>query len=817
MWEYDDVPATIPSVIKGWRMEAYMRRNPSLCLEVSYFEISPRSITNSKTHFQDIQGRMPLEFLATIKGKKGLHGVWDDTTLRNRTMRFRWGACLISWTRRENCEVTKAYFEQLLESADQMKHSPQSFKILNSTQVLGRDLNVDEFRELRRRQKMAKQAKKEEKEKKNGKQTALNSPARDNNTYHAANTLPLDLLASEMSPPASTGAYGTDDYGGLEVGNHDAYYTEDKYLEAYRQDSESPRLPSPARSSVSRQRRQYSSGYGPNVLSGPHRSSGEVDTNYSTGGTPNAHDHLEYTGSSNVPQHQLRSKKSTPTQQRIEHSDASVISSVIYGPRVPKRRLEPTDDGIEATPVRHASKRPRMEDLGQPYKRLNSNSRDRREGTSIAGRYEALQQQDMYRRTAQLPQMTRQSHSNRAVSASRPSPGSLQAQVAPVAGQKRSTNSIERNQDEFIQQVPSKRQRYGEMPPPLVSASGRFVGPASTMQHQGVRRSDQPKPKSPLRRRMLPQDYLSRNEESHRAGPFSQPSWGISPYEQPAQRVPANQVHLSEENTNQLVQFTFPIGTEIHMLPPNDEYAYTTTVLAQGIEWRPIDRAAVRAATQSIKEQESSSRQAAQIDRQPYPSASPSSSPRDGANPMDDSFSGADCGSQDHASIPAQVHSRDTNAVPGANLLPPELQGSAYQNHGPQQDRLYGNPTLQMMSSPPYIGVEAPNYELDNVLESELNYGEHEPEDPEAIGTFEQAHPVGNPIDMGIFPLDSDETLRASSPRGEGQTLETLGSADDQPHDNEEEESSGDEHEFFPPEHPISEIRKRYKGMRKLW
>ena len=816
MWEYDDVPATIPSVIKGWRMEAYMRRNPSLCLEVSNFGTSPRSNTNTKICSQDIQGRMPLEFLATIKGKKGLHGVWDDTTLRNRTMRFRWGACLISWTRRENCEVTKAYFEQLLESADQRNQSPQSFKILNSTQVLGRDLNADEFRELRRRQNAIKQAKKEEKEKKNGKQPASSSPAQDSNTYHTVNTFPVDLLASGMSPPASTGAYDTDGYGVLEVGNHDACYNEDEYIEAYRQDSESPRLPWSLRSSVSRQRQQYSSGYGLNVPSGLHRSSGKVDTNFSTGGTPNARDRLEYTGRSNVSQHQLRSYQSTPTQ-RIEHWDASAISSATYGPRAPKRRHEPADDGFEVTPLRHANKRPRMEDLGQPYKRLNSNFRDRWEGNPIAGRNRALQQQDMYRRTAQPPQMTRQSQSNSVGGASRTSPGLLQAQVAPVAGQKRSASTMERNQDEFIQQVPSKRQRYGEMPPPLVSASGRFVGSASTIQHQKVRRSGQPKPKSPLHRRVPQQNYVSPNMESHLAGPFDRHSRGISPYEQPPQRVPAGQIDLSAENTNPLVQFTFPIGTEIHMLPPNDEYAYTTTVSAEGTKWRPMNRAAFKATAQPIKQQETSSSQATQTDRQPFPPAARSSSPKDAADAVDDSFLGADCDSQDHTSIPAQVHSRDTNAIPGANLLPPKPQGSASQDHSPQHDRLDGNPTSEIGSSPPYIGGEAHSDGIVSFLESGFNFSEYEPEDPEAIETFEQARPVGNPIDMGIFPLDSDETLRASSPRGEGQTLETLGSADDQPHDNQEEESSGDEHEFFPSGHPISDIRKRYKGMRKLW
>ena len=253
------------------------------------------------------------------------------------------------------------------------------------------------------------------------------------------------------------------------------------------------------------------------------------------------------------------------------------------------------------------------------------------------------------------------------------------------------------------------------------------------------------------------------------------------------------------------------------MLPPNDEYAYTTMVSAQGTEWRPMDRAAFKAATQPIKQQETSSSQATQTDRQSYPAAARSSSPKDGADAVDDSFSGADCGSQDHASIPAQIQSRDTNDIPGMNLLPPDLQGYASQDHSPQQDRLHGNPAPEIESSPPYIGGEAPSDDLYNLLESEFHYGEYEPEDPEALETFEQAQPVGNPIDMGIFPLDSDETLRASSPRGEGQTLETLGSADDQPHDNEEEESSGDEHEFFPSGHQISDIRKRYKGMRKLW
>ena len=816
MWEYDDVPATIPSVIKGWRMEAYMRRNPSLCLEVSNFGISPRSNTNFKIYSQDIQGRMPLEFSATIKGKTRLHGVWDDTTLRNRTMRFRWGACLISWTRRENCEVTKAYFEQLLESADERNNSPQSFKILNSTQVLGRDLNTDEFRELRRRQNAAKQAKKEDKERKNGKQPASSGLAQDSNTYRIANTFPQDLLASEMSPLASPGAQDIDGYGDLEVGNHDTFCDDDEYVEAYRQDSESPRLPWPARISVSRQRQQVSNGSRLDVLSGPHRASGEIETKFSTGGRTNGHDRSEYTGSSNVSQQQLAGNQSTPTQ-RTKRADTPIISSATYSPRVPKRRHEPAEDDYEGSALRHTSKRPRMEDLGQPYKRLKSNFPDRREEDSLAGRHRALKQQAMDRVAAQPPQVNRQSQSNSAVSVSWTRPGSLQAQAASAAGQKRSANSMERDQDEFIQELPSKRQRYGEMAPPLVSASGRFVGSSWTMQHQGVRRSGQPKPIPPLRKRVLPPNHLSRNEQSHLARPFDQHNWGISAYEQPAQRVPANQVDLSAEGMNQRVQLTFPIGTEIHMLPPNDEYAYATKVSAQGTEWRPIDRAAFKASTQPIKQQGKSSSQATQIDKQPYPPAARSSSPKDGADAVDNSFSGAGCGSHDHASSPAQIQSRDTKAISGANSLPPELQGSAFQDHGRHQGRLHGYPVPEVGSSPPFIGGEAPSDEINYFLGFDFNFGELEPEDPEAIEAFEQVQPVGHPFAMGIFPLDSDETLRASSPRWEGQTLKTVGSADDQSHDNEDEESSGDEHEFFPPEHPISDIRKRYKGMRKLW
>lgn len=81
MWDYDDIPVTITSAIEGWRMEAYFRRNPSLCLE-------------------DIQGRMPIGFKHRHKGKEETKLTWPDTALRNRLLRFRYYALLPAWVSR---------------------------------------------------------------------------------------------------------------------------------------------------------------------------------------------------------------------------------------------------------------------------------------------------------------------------------------------------------------------------------------------------------------------------------------------------------------------------------------------------------------------------------------------------------------------------------------------------------------------------------------------------------------------------------------------------------------------------------------------
>ena len=192
MWEYDDVPATISSAIEGWRMEAYYRRNPSLNLE-------------------DIQGRLPINFSAKIKATQGDHGVWAASTLGNRHMRWRWQACLISWTREASDPVTRNFMEKLLDDADRRNHSIQSWRELNSTRVLGRDLTSDEKNELQRRRKQAtKKAKDQKKEVKEAQKRtnpqALSSSPQKSASDHVAAIFPLKVLTAGISsqPRAST-------------------------------------------------------------------------------------------------------------------------------------------------------------------------------------------------------------------------------------------------------------------------------------------------------------------------------------------------------------------------------------------------------------------------------------------------------------------------------------------------------------------------------------------------------------------------------------------------------------------------------------
>lgn len=469
MWYYDDVPVTIPSVVEGWRMEAYMRRNPSLVLA-------------------DIQGRMPRVFKTTIKGKDiEDHGPWDDTTLRNRMMRFRWHACLISWTRYEKCDVTKKYFEGFLERADNANNAVfPGFRVRNSTRNLGRDLTTRETEELKRMRKAAKEQKSAAASTQTSRQDGDEGDQLEADgiapRVHQSEIRPMSLLTSAMPvpPTASTDIDFVEDYGDPNVGNYDNDYDQKSYADGSRHGLESSTIPvwsgvdattvsgqsesthqSPNHSSWIRRFRSrlqgLSSGVGPS----------SVDIQNSTPVGPIAHQ--------SRPTDYLPSQQSEPSSTNTS-SGANMLN--------PKR---PFDDLYDVSPESSPTKK----------RRTNESTHSESSSGSAPQDVQASNAQIGPARIILKPSAPSSARQN--TSPARHSDPQIY-QTSPVNGQKRGFGSTEGPGDSISEGRSQKRPANGQMLPPLVSASGVVVGKPDTQRHP-ERRSFPTKVKSPLRKK----------------------------------------------------------------------------------------------------------------------------------------------------------------------------------------------------------------------------------------------------------------------------------------------------------------------------
>ena len=117
---FDDLPVTISSAIEGARLDAIQKLNP-------------------KIEWVDIIGRMPDKFQQHGK----IRGVLSIPALSNKTLRFRRRAGILSWDRRDDLvqEITLEYYRRVMGDACIEE---------NNTQEFGRDLSLEEVRQLER-------------------------------------------------------------------------------------------------------------------------------------------------------------------------------------------------------------------------------------------------------------------------------------------------------------------------------------------------------------------------------------------------------------------------------------------------------------------------------------------------------------------------------------------------------------------------------------------------------------------------------------------------------------------------------------------
>lgn len=469
MWYYDDVPVTIPSVVEGWRMEAYMRRNPSLVLA-------------------DIQGRMPRVFKTTIKGKDiEDHGPWDDTTLRNRMMRFRWHACLISWTRYEKCDVTKKYFEGFLERADNANNTVfPGFRVRNSTRNLGRDLTTRETEELKRMRKAAKEQKSAaasaETSGQDGDEGTPSVADWDAPRIHQSGIRPMSLLTSEMPvpPTAATAIDHVEDYGDPNVGNYVDDHDQQKYTDGSGHGFEASTIPTWP-------------GMDPTTVSGQSESTHQ---------SPNHSSWIRQFRS------RLQGLSSGVGLSSVDNQNSTLVRPIAQQSRptdyLPSQQSEPSPT--------NASSGTNMSNLKRPFDDLydvspESSPRKKSRTTESAHSEPSLGSapQDVQTSNAQIgPDRVILKPSAPSSARQNTSPAGHNDpqiyQTSPVNGQKRGLGSTEGPGDTISEGRSQKRPANGQMLPPLVSASGVVVGKPDTQRHP-ERRSFSTKVKSPLRKK----------------------------------------------------------------------------------------------------------------------------------------------------------------------------------------------------------------------------------------------------------------------------------------------------------------------------
>lgn len=486
MWYYDDVPVTIPSVVEGWRMEAYMRRNPSLGLA-------------------DIQGRMPRVFKTNIKGKDiDEHGPWDDTTLRNRMMRFRWQACLISWTRHEKCDITKKYFEWFLEQADRDNNAFfPGFRVRNSTRNLGRDLTTRETEKLKRMRKAAKEHKSAAASTEtSGQDGDQGSPFdADGNAprIHQSGMRPMSLLTSAMPipPTASTNIDYIEDYGDPNVGNYDDEYDQQKYVDGSRHGLESSKIPIwPGMDPTTVSGESESSHRSPNLARGSRRFWNKLQGLGSGVGVSSVDNQIP-TLVGPIAQ-QPRPMDYLPSQQSEPESTPTKASS---GTKMSNQK-RPFDDLYDVSPENSPIKKRRTTESAQSEPSSGSASQDVQTSDARAGPERIILKPS-------APSSARQSNLNGQQSTkngTRQPPAGQSGppiyQTAPANGQKRGFASNEGPGDATSEGTSQKRPANGLMLPPLISASGVVVG-KNTIQKQPERRLFPTEAKSPLRKKPL--------------------------------------------------------------------------------------------------------------------------------------------------------------------------------------------------------------------------------------------------------------------------------------------------------------------------
>jgi len=482
MWYYDDVPVTIPSVIKGWRLEVYFRRNPSLVLA-------------------DIQGRMPKVFKTNIRGRDvEEHGPWDDTALRNRMMRFRWQACLITWTRKENCDITKKYFEGFLEQADKDNGAVfPGFRVRNSTRTLGRDLTTREINELKRMQKAAKP------EKSAAASTETSGQGGDKGTPseadenapldHHSGIRPMSLLTSAMPipPTAATAIDYVEDYGDRDVGNHK---NDDSFTNGHGRDFESSTLPTwPRVDSTTVSGQAESHRRSPKLSSGSRRFWNKLQSFDSAD--------LVYESDRSTTQ-QPQPTSYLPRYEPIMMQSDPTGSKASSGTGSPTRK-RPFDEYYDVSPESPPNKKTRRT-VGSSEANLNTAPENAQAGNARSEIERVVLKASAPSSATKRNNNGQQSTTNDLQQQPVGRNGPPIFQMAPASERKRGFGSEERPRYITSEEASSKRRAPGQMLPPLVSASGVVVGTAS-MQQQPPQRLFSTKARSPLRKKALQQSF----------------------------------------------------------------------------------------------------------------------------------------------------------------------------------------------------------------------------------------------------------------------------------------------------------------------
>ena len=774
----------------GWRLEAYMRRNPSLTLD-------------------DILGRTPRRFLAMIKGKLIWHDVYGETTFRNRMMRFRWEACLISWINRDEHGITQKYFEELLDKADRDTSAPQSFRELNSTRTFGRDLSAGELKELKRRRGAATTARENTKaEMQKGTSRATKLVAKNTNQ---TGIFPMDRLHSAMPnpPKASDTISQLEDYGDLEVGNHDSDV-----------DSEDS-----SASSVPPQEQHYRTIRVPSKHRRPLGELQVVDLNEDATilGSDATRPNLSTT-------YQIQSMGHQPGRHEApEQSATQSDTQARYSSQARKRRREPMDNIYDIQDGTHVAKKHRVSEESQSP-RLVSNSEGPQAERPLSGLERALLQPTTPHMSVRDRLRRRNLGPNHLTQASPPSQGARQYQTAPIHGQKRGHDPTEGPDDgEF--RVPSpKRHRTEQMPPPLITASGKIVG--SSRKREAARRSGVVHDTPTLRANSLRQGALAHDNVSHSPRP-------IDPVGSDSDRTEEQRASPPPEHSNQeaapaqkRVRMSFPAGARICLLPPDSECAFITTLAEHGSDWYQIDRRTLEAGIQQCRAEQAVDRDSGDTDRQPNTLTVRSPKPRD--EPEID-YKDTHL-SEDDAPQGASIHNMGdrgsaannatTDIVPAVDRSNPDLDramldkpttstSDGYRNigeHSPQDSPTLISPNNQTNSYAPHDRQDLPS---DKPIDSVSNVVNTEAHDRPTASTIDSPSPATHRD--ASESLSTSENPTSSHPQPENQPHISNTSQTLQSESKESDSESGDEYEFFPPGHWMVEMRRKYRAMPRLW